>query len=163
MSKRWSMSQGTANLKKMKIILDKPHRRLGWASRYLLLGFVPQSNLHDSHFFLSAKPNEMAEDRTVPDFSATIILYAGQFSGGDKPHPYLFGETSFVVAGFIPAFKMLQYIWLEEILGLWGRLSKHDFDGLSCWMQTSLGVDVVVNECQNVWFCIRALSYFIQI
>ncbi len=27
----------------------------------------------------------------------------GQISGGDKPHPYLFGETSFVVAGFIPA------------------------------------------------------------
>ncbi len=26
------------------------------------------------------------------------------FTGGDKPHPYLLGETSFVVAGFIPAY-----------------------------------------------------------
>ncbi len=37
------------------------------------------------------------------DFPTAIIVCTGQFSGGDKPHPYLFGETSFVVAGFIPA------------------------------------------------------------
>ncbi len=36
---------------------------------------------------------------------ATIIIQVGQVSGGDKPHPYRFGETSFVVAGFIPACK----------------------------------------------------------
>jgi hypothetical protein len=36
-------------------------------------------------------------------FPTAIIIFASQFSGGDKPHPYLFGETSFVVAGFIPA------------------------------------------------------------
>jgi hypothetical protein len=41
----------------------------------------------------------------LSDFPATIIVYASQFSGGDKPHPYLSGETSFVVAGFIPACK----------------------------------------------------------
>ena len=29
----------------------------------------------------------------------------GQFSGGDKPHAYLFGDIVFVVAGFIPACK----------------------------------------------------------
>jgi hypothetical protein len=36
---------------------------------------------------------------------AAIIVQAAQVSGGDKPHPYLFGETSFVAAGFIPAWK----------------------------------------------------------
>ncbi len=36
---------------------------------------------------------------------AAIIVQVDQVSGGDKPHPYLFGETSFVVAGFIPAWK----------------------------------------------------------
>jgi hypothetical protein len=41
----------------------------------------------------------------MSDFPPTIIVDAGQFSGGDKPRPYLFGETSFVVAGFIPACK----------------------------------------------------------
>jgi hypothetical protein len=30
---------------------------------------------------------------------------ADEFSGGDKPRPYPFGETLFVVAGFIPACK----------------------------------------------------------
>jgi hypothetical protein len=39
------------------------------------------------------------------DFPAAIIFYAGQFPGGDKPRPYLFGETSFVVAWFILAWK----------------------------------------------------------
>ncbi len=38
----------------------------------------------------------------LSDFPTAIIICAGQFSGGDKPHPYLFGESSFVVAGFIP-------------------------------------------------------------
>jgi hypothetical protein len=33
------------------------------------------------------------------------MVQVDQVSGGDKPHPYLFGETSFVVAGFIPAWK----------------------------------------------------------
>jgi len=32
------------------------------------------------------------------------MVWASQFAGGDKPHPYLLGETSFVVAGFIPAY-----------------------------------------------------------
>jgi hypothetical protein len=41
----------------------------------------------------------------LSDFPAAIIIYASQFSGGDKPHPYLFGGISFVVAGFIPASK----------------------------------------------------------
>jgi hypothetical protein len=41
----------------------------------------------------------------LSDFPAVIIVDASQFSGGDKPHPYLFGETLFVVAGFIPACK----------------------------------------------------------
>jgi hypothetical protein len=41
----------------------------------------------------------------LSDFPSAIIVYAGQFSGGDKTRPYLFGETSFVVAGFIPACK----------------------------------------------------------
>ena len=41
----------------------------------------------------------------LSDFLSAITVYAGQFSGGDKPRPYLFGETSFVVAGFIPACK----------------------------------------------------------
>ena len=36
---------------------------------------------------------------------AAIIVQVDQVSGGDKPQPYLFGETSFVVAGFIPACK----------------------------------------------------------
>jgi hypothetical protein len=39
----------------------------------------------------------------LSDFPPAIIICASQFSGGDKPHPYLFGEASFVVAGFIPA------------------------------------------------------------
>ena len=34
---------------------------------------------------------------------AAIIVQVDQVSGGDKPHPYLVGATSFVVAGFIPA------------------------------------------------------------
>jgi hypothetical protein len=37
------------------------------------------------------------------DFPPVIIINPGQFSGGDKPRPYLFGGISFVVAGFIPA------------------------------------------------------------
>jgi hypothetical protein len=37
------------------------------------------------------------------DFSPAIIPNAGEFSGGDKPRPYLSGEAPFVVAGFIPA------------------------------------------------------------
>jgi hypothetical protein len=37
------------------------------------------------------------------DYPRGIIVCAGQFVGGDKPHPYPFGDTSFVVAGFIPA------------------------------------------------------------
>ena len=41
----------------------------------------------------------------LSDFPPAIIVYAGQFSGGDKPRPYLLGDTSFVVAGFIPADK----------------------------------------------------------
>jgi hypothetical protein len=41
----------------------------------------------------------------LSDFPATNVVYVGQFSGGDKPRPYLSGETSFVVAGFIPACK----------------------------------------------------------
>ena len=36
------------------------------------------------------------------------MVYESQFSGGDKLHPYLLGEISFVVAGFIPAFKGAQ-------------------------------------------------------
>jgi hypothetical protein len=43
----------------------------------------------------------------LSDFPVAIIVYAGQFSGGDKPHPYLPGEISRVVAGFIPAYKGL--------------------------------------------------------
>jgi hypothetical protein len=39
----------------------------------------------------------------LSDFPAAIIVYASQFSGGDDPHPYLSGEISIVVAGFIPA------------------------------------------------------------
>jgi hypothetical protein len=39
----------------------------------------------------------------LSDFPPAIIVYAGQFSGGDKPRPYLSGGISFVVAGFIPA------------------------------------------------------------
>jgi hypothetical protein len=31
------------------------------------LGFVPQPNLLTWHFVLLAKPNKMAEDRTIPD------------------------------------------------------------------------------------------------
>jgi len=49
---------------------------------------------------------------------AAIIVQADQVSGGDKPHPYLFGETSFVVAGFIPAWKG-QIV--EKIAQLWLR------------------------------------------
>jgi hypothetical protein len=41
----------------------------------------------------------------LSDFPAVNNVDASQFSGGDKPHPYLFGETLFVVAGFIPACK----------------------------------------------------------
>ena len=37
------------------------------------------------------------------DFPTAFIFCAGKYSGGDKPHPYLADETSFVVAGFIPA------------------------------------------------------------
>jgi hypothetical protein len=37
----------------------------------------------------------------VDDFPAASIVYATQFSGGDKPHPYLPDETLFAVAGFI--------------------------------------------------------------
>jgi len=36
------------------------------------------------------------------DFSPAIMPNAGEFSGGDKPRPYLSGEAPFVVAGFIP-------------------------------------------------------------
>jgi len=43
----------------------------------------------------------------LSDYAAAIIVQVDQVSGGDKPHPYLFGETSFVVAGFIPAWKGL--------------------------------------------------------
>jgi hypothetical protein len=42
---------------------------------------------------------------TPRDFLAAIIFYAGQFSGGDKPRLYLFGETSSVMAGYIPVCK----------------------------------------------------------
>jgi hypothetical protein len=42
----------------------------------------------------------------LSDLPTAIIVCAGQFSGGDKPHPYLFGETSFVAVGFIPAFLL---------------------------------------------------------
>jgi hypothetical protein len=41
----------------------------------------------------------------LSDFPATNVVYVSQFSGEDKPRPYPFGETSFVVAGFIPACK----------------------------------------------------------
>jgi hypothetical protein len=34
----------------------------------------------------------------LSDFPIAIIACAGQFSGADKPHPYLLGETSFVGA-----------------------------------------------------------------
>ena len=37
------------------------------------------------------------------DLWPAIILNAGQFSGGDKPHPYLTGERPILAAGFIPA------------------------------------------------------------
>jgi hypothetical protein len=46
----------------------------------------------------------------LSDFPAAIIAGAGHFSGGDKPRPYLVGETSFVVAGFIPAYKLAEFI-----------------------------------------------------
>jgi hypothetical protein len=46
----------------------------------------------------------------LSDFPAAIIADAGHFSGGDKPHPYLVGETSFAVAGFIPAYKLAEFI-----------------------------------------------------
>jgi hypothetical protein len=47
---------------------------LGCASRYLLLGFVPLPNLlHPAIFLLSARPNKMAEDRTVPHFFNIIL------------------------------------------------------------------------------------------
>jgi len=39
----------------------------------------------------------------LSDFSPATIPNAGEFSGGDKPRPYLSGEAPFVVAGFIPA------------------------------------------------------------
>jgi len=45
----------------------------------------------------------MKEISKFGDFSPSTILNEGQFSGGDKPRPYLSGETPFVVAGFIPA------------------------------------------------------------
>jgi hypothetical protein len=43
------------------------------------------------------------------DFSLAIILNGGQFSVGDKPRPYLSGETPFVVAGFYPRLKGAEY------------------------------------------------------
>jgi hypothetical protein len=36
-------------------------------------------------------------------YVAAIIVQVDEVSGGQKSHPYLFGEISFVVAGFIPA------------------------------------------------------------
>jgi len=36
-------------------------------------------------------------------FQSASIVYECQFAGGDKPRPYLFDKTSFVVAGFILA------------------------------------------------------------
>jgi hypothetical protein len=49
---------------------------------------------------------------------AAFIIYANQIAGGDKPHPYLFGETSYVVAGFIPAsygqnVDKIAQLWLD--------------------------------------------------
>ena len=35
-------------------------------------------------------------------FDTCPLLEDSALAGGDKPRPYLFGETSFVVAGFIP-------------------------------------------------------------
>jgi len=39
------------------------------------------------------------------EYPSAVFDYAGYFPGGDKPRPYLLGETLFVVAGFIPACK----------------------------------------------------------
>ena len=39
----------------------------------------------------------------LSDLPMGIIVCACHFAGGDKPHPYPFDDTSFVVAGFIPA------------------------------------------------------------
>ncbi len=58
-------------------------------------------------------------------FLTAIIVCAGQLSGGDKPHPYLFGETSFVVAGFIPAlnFSSVYGNIIRSIIEYWFRVS----------------------------------------
>jgi hypothetical protein len=54
----------------------------------------------------------------LSDFPAAISIYAGQFSGGDKPHPYLFGGISFVAAGFIPAGMEADCRIIHSIKGL---------------------------------------------
>jgi len=41
----------------------------------------------------------------IPASSALKNLFQSRFSGGDKPRPYLLGETLSVGAGFIPARK----------------------------------------------------------
>jgi hypothetical protein len=46
----------------------------------------------------------------LSDFPSAIIAGAGHLSGGDKPHPYLVGETLFAVAGFIPACVVAGFI-----------------------------------------------------
>jgi hypothetical protein len=48
--------------------------------------------------------NYLLIEPKLSDFPMGIIVSAGQIAGGDKPHPYSFGDTSFVVAGFIPAY-----------------------------------------------------------
>jgi hypothetical protein len=50
----------------------------------------------------------------LSDYVAAIIVQVAQGSGGDKSHPYLLGETSFVVAGFIPAWKGLSKVILGK-------------------------------------------------
>jgi hypothetical protein len=41
----------------------------------------------------------------LSDSPAVLIVNACHTVGGNKSRPYLFGETAFAVAGFIPASK----------------------------------------------------------
>jgi hypothetical protein len=62
-----------------------------------------RTHIQISSFSIAAESRSHNQSPKLSDFPTAIIACAGQFSGGDKPHPYLFGEISFVVAGFIPA------------------------------------------------------------
>ena len=74
----------------------------------------------------------------VFQYSELIVIGGsqGQFSGGDKPHPYLLGKTSFVVAGFIPACKGQN---VEKIAQsgsiLFDRIYKPSLEELRCGRQ----------------------------